>query len=143
VYVCDVWPEMQRVFFISACGATNMSTSCRFRPPLESFFFSPLKRMYLSILSFETINKLKLFFECGIPMPQDAGTITVGSPKGSVISPLLFLIMSCDLEEWLSEGSAVTTCYAMAPTHEEVGTLCELSFQLKKNLLSTCSVVLA
>jgi hypothetical protein len=51
--------------------------------------------------------------------------ITVGSPQGSVISPLLFLIMTCDLEERLSEGSAVTfaddtTCYAMAPTHEEV-----------------------
>jgi hypothetical protein len=30
--------------------------------------------MYLSILCFETINKLKLFFECDIPMPQDAGT---------------------------------------------------------------------
>jgi hypothetical protein len=30
--------------------------------------------MYLSILSFGTINKLMLFFECGIPMPQDAGT---------------------------------------------------------------------
>jgi hypothetical protein len=26
-----------------------------------------------SILSFETINKLKLSFECGIPRPQDAG----------------------------------------------------------------------
>jgi hypothetical protein len=25
------------------------------------------------ILSFETINKLKLSFECGIPRPQDAG----------------------------------------------------------------------
>jgi hypothetical protein len=32
-----------------------------------------LKRMYPSILSFETINKLKLFFECGIPRPQDVG----------------------------------------------------------------------
>jgi hypothetical protein len=30
--------------------------------------------MYLSILYFGTINKLKLFFECCIPMPQDAGT---------------------------------------------------------------------
>jgi hypothetical protein len=29
--------------------------------------------MYLLILSFENINRLKLFFECGIPMPQDAG----------------------------------------------------------------------
>jgi hypothetical protein len=36
----------------------------------EAFF---LERMYLSILSFKTINKLKLFFECAIPMPQDAG----------------------------------------------------------------------
>jgi ribonuclease P/MRP protein subunit RPP40 len=51
--------------------------------------------------------------------------IIVGSPQGSVISPLLFLIMDCNLKECLSEGSAVTfvddtTCYAMAPTHEEV-----------------------
>jgi hypothetical protein len=28
----------------------------------------------LTHVSFEIINKLKLFFECGIPMPQDAGT---------------------------------------------------------------------
>jgi hypothetical protein len=33
--------------------------------------------------------------------------------------------MTCDLEEWLSEGSAVTfaddtTCYTMAPTQKEV-----------------------
>jgi hypothetical protein len=33
-----------------------------------------LLHMYSSILSFKTIYKLKLFFECGIPMPQDAGT---------------------------------------------------------------------
>jgi hypothetical protein len=29
--------------------------------------------MYPSILSFKTINKLKLFFECGIPRPQNVG----------------------------------------------------------------------
>jgi hypothetical protein len=29
--------------------------------------------MYPLILSFETINKLKLFFECGILRPQEAG----------------------------------------------------------------------
>jgi hypothetical protein len=39
---------------------------------LTRAFFS--LRRYLSIQSFEPINKLKLFFECGIPMPQDAGT---------------------------------------------------------------------
>jgi hypothetical protein len=41
--------------------------------------------MYLSILSLKTINKLMLFFECGIPMPQDAGT------------PLLLLGQICNL----------------------------------------------
>jgi hypothetical protein len=29
--------------------------------------------MYPLILSIETINKLKLSFECGIPRPQDVG----------------------------------------------------------------------
>jgi hypothetical protein len=29
--------------------------------------------MYPLILSFKTINNLKLFFECGIPRPQDVG----------------------------------------------------------------------
>jgi hypothetical protein len=29
--------------------------------------------MYPSILSFKTINKIKLSFECGIPRPQEAG----------------------------------------------------------------------
>jgi hypothetical protein len=38
---------------------------------MDAFFIS---RMYPSILSFETINKRKLFFECDIPMHQDAGT---------------------------------------------------------------------
>jgi hypothetical protein len=37
--------------------------------------------MYLSILSFKTINKLKLIYECGIPMPQDAGTPSLLLPK--------------------------------------------------------------
>jgi hypothetical protein len=41
------------------------------KPKSDSVFF--LLRMYPSILSFETINKLKLFFECGIPRPQDVG----------------------------------------------------------------------
>jgi hypothetical protein len=72
--------------------------------------------------------------------------ITVGSPQGSLISPLLFLIMTCDLEEWLSEGSAVTladdtTCYAMAPTNEEVrhilvGSAEEILIFMKATMLS-------
>jgi hypothetical protein len=37
--------------------------------PTTDFFF----RMYPSLLSFETINKLKLSFECGIPRHQDVG----------------------------------------------------------------------
>jgi hypothetical protein len=45
-----------------------------FQPDLDLYlrvvFF---QRMYPSILSFETIIKLKLFFEFGIPRPQDVG----------------------------------------------------------------------
>jgi hypothetical protein len=42
--------------------------------------------MYLLIPSFKTIYKLKLFFECGIPMPQDPGT------------PLLLLLQIFNLD---------------------------------------------
>jgi hypothetical protein len=41
--------------------------------------FSP--RRYPSILSFKTINKLKLFFECGIPRPQDADHLCLRNCK--------------------------------------------------------------
>jgi hypothetical protein len=30
--------------------------------------------IFLIFFNAKTINKLELFFECGIPMPQDAGT---------------------------------------------------------------------
>ncbi len=58
--------------------------------------------------------------------------ITVGSPQGSVISPLLFLIMVSDLEEWVSEGSILsyaddTTCYAFAKDKSEVRRILEQS----------------
>jgi hypothetical protein len=58
--------------------------------------------------------------------------ITVGSQQGSVISPLLFLIMTCNLEEWLSEGMSVTfaddtICYAVAQKREEVRHILEKS----------------
>ena len=34
--------------------------------------------------------------------------ITVGSPQGSVVSPLLFLILVADIGEWVSEGSLMS-----------------------------------
>jgi hypothetical protein len=39
--------------------------------------------MYPLILSFETINKLNLFFECGIPRPQDVGHLMLHALKES------------------------------------------------------------
>jgi hypothetical protein len=39
----------------------------------DRVFFVFFQHMYPLVLSFESINKLKLSFECGIPKPQDAG----------------------------------------------------------------------
>jgi hypothetical protein len=39
----------------------------------KDIFFLFFLRMYPLILSFKTINKLKLSFECGIPRPQEVG----------------------------------------------------------------------
>jgi hypothetical protein len=59
---------------------TPTETSCHISPPHPSSPppLPPLGRqrgffLFPSILSFETINKLTLSVECGIPRPQDAG----------------------------------------------------------------------
>jgi hypothetical protein len=54
-------------------AALAMSNKARFNLGQLSRRFIFLQRMYPSILSFETINKLKLFIECGNPRPQDVG----------------------------------------------------------------------
>jgi hypothetical protein len=56
--------------------------------------------MFLSILSFKTINKLKLFFESSIPMPQDAGT-----PLLSLLQIVNLYIISMGLRHWLCRDS--------------------------------------
>jgi hypothetical protein len=58
--------------------------------------------MYPSILSIETINKLKLSFECGIPRPQDAGHLRFG---------LFFYFESQTQDRSPTSKSKQTTCY--------------------------------
>jgi len=70
--------------------------------------------------------------------------IDIGCPQGSVISPLLFLIMVADIEEWVSEAKVLTyaddtSCYASAPTREEVRRVLEKS---AKNILTFMSASL-
>ena len=71
--------------------------------------------------------------------------VTVGSPQGSIISPLLFLIMVADLEEWLSSGSALsyaddTTVYAMAATKEKVREMLETSAKEVLNFMAAAKL---
>jgi hypothetical protein len=62
--------------------------------------------MYLLILSFETINELKLFFECGIPMPQDAG-----APSLSLLQIFNLYIISITV----LENVPATQCFRKEP----------------------------
>ncbi len=51
--------------------------------------------------------------------------VVTGSPQGSVISPLLFLILVADIEAWITKAKAIsyaddTTVYCVAETRSEV-----------------------
>jgi hypothetical protein len=75
--------------------------------------------MYPSILFFETINKLKLFFECGIPMPQDEEDLYLRKCKK--INPFYNLICSaCPLTQGYRKEPP---CVGLAGTGNEPGPL--------------------
>lgn len=51
--------------------------------------------------------------------------VGIGSPQGSIISPLLFLVMVADIGEWVSNGMILsyaddTTCYTSGKSSKEV-----------------------
>ncbi len=59
-------------------------------------------------------------------------SVATGSPQGSVISPLLFLILVADIEEWVSKAKALsyaddTTVYYAANTKAQVRMALELA----------------
>jgi hypothetical protein len=60
-------PQHLRVCMLICCNINYICLICFW------VFFWFFLRIYPSILSFETINKLKLSFECGIHRPQDVG----------------------------------------------------------------------
>jgi hypothetical protein len=70
--------------------------------PTSMGFLGFFQRMYLSILSFKTINKLKLSFECGIPRPQDVGHLCFG---------LFLTFLSQTRDRGRTSKSQQTTCY--------------------------------
>ncbi len=58
--------------------------------------------------------------------------VETGSPQGSVVSPLLFLILVADIEEWITEAKALsyaddTTVYYAADTKPKVRAALELA----------------
>jgi hypothetical protein len=63
--------------------------------------------MYPSILSFETNNKLKLFFECGIPRPQDTRTPSSFGTYGVSVVPGVLEIWLCETTSGLLEHRVV------------------------------------
>jgi hypothetical protein len=67
------WKKRLRILF--PCLIKGISRGVAFSLFFIFFFF-----FFLLILSFETINKLKLSFECGIPVPQDARTPSLSEP---------------------------------------------------------------
>jgi len=63
---------------------------------------------------------------------SNVADMTVGSPQGSAISPLLFLILVADVEEWVTEGTLLTyaddtSVYAFSKSREEVRRILEKS----------------
>jgi len=67
--------------------------------------------------------------------------LTARSPQGSILSPLLFLIMVADLENWVSEGSILTyaddtTCYVVHKDADEVWRILQKSAQEVLNFMS-------
>jgi hypothetical protein len=72
------WKKRLRILFPCLIKGISRGVESPFLSFLCCLFFFFF--FFLLILSFETINKLKLSFECGIPVPQDARTPSLSEP---------------------------------------------------------------
>ena len=111
-----------------ACGALFFDLSAAFDTIdrdilLEKLSIYGADDSFLSVIaSFLTDRSQRVDYQGS---KSDTISIATGSPQGSILSPILFLTMVSDIEEWVSLSSLYsyaddTTIMATAPTKEEV-----------------------
>ena len=117
------------------CGALFFDLSAAFDTLDKDLLVAKMKVYGVSRKSLEWVSSFLSAREQCVEvggMKSETTTVRIGSPQGSVISPLLFSIMVADLEEWVTEGVVLsyaddTSCYAIAEETRRVREILEKS----------------